>query len=80
MICPRCDDNRAHKIFEAPVNAVWELYHCPRCDFIWRSIEEAEVTNPELYNPKFKLTEEKIKQMDSKPPIPPLRGFSNSKP
>ncbi len=50
MICPRCDDNQAYKIFEAPEGPVWEVYRCPRCNFTWRSTEEDEVTNPKLVN------------------------------
>lgn len=73
MICPRCKGDQAYKIFEAPEDASWEIYRCPRCYFVWRSIEEDEVTHPELYDPRFILSEEKIKAMDPKPPIPPLR-------
>ena len=73
MICPRCEHDQAYKIFEAPEGAIWEVYRCPRCYFVWRNTEEDEVTHPELYNPKFKLDEKKIQEMDPKPPIPPLR-------
>jgi vanillate/4-hydroxybenzoate decarboxylase subunit D len=73
MICPRCDDDRAEKIFEAPEDGVWEIYRCPRCYFTWRNTEEKEVTDPKLYNPKFKLTDRQIQNMAVKPPIPPLR-------
>ncbi len=73
MICPRCDDERAVKIFEAPEGAVWEIYRCPRCFLTWRSTEEDEVIRPELYDRKFKLTEQKFQAMAEKPPIPPLR-------
>jgi hypothetical protein len=72
MICPRCDHDQAAKIFEAPENACWEVYHCPRCDFVWRSTEEETVIRPELYPKKFKLSAQKIRTMDPKPPIPPL--------
>ncbi len=73
MICPRCDEDKAFKLFEAPVDGSWEVYSCPCCSFTWRSTEEEEITNPKLYNPKFKLNEQKIKEMAPKPPIPPLR-------
>lgn len=73
MICPRCDDTQAYKIFDAPENAVWSVYHCPRCYFVWRNTEEAEVTDPEHYDPRFKLTEEKIRNMAPKPPVPALK-------
>ena len=72
MICPRCDHDQALKIFEAPENACWEVYRCPRCDFVWRNTEEDTVTRPELYPRKFKLSGQKIQTMDPKPPIPPL--------
>lgn len=71
MICPRCDCGEAHMIFEAPENAVWQVYRCPRCFMVWRSTEEKRVTDPALYDARFKLTEEKIRAMDLKPPIPP---------
>ena len=73
MICPRCDDLQASKIFEAPDNAEWEIYRCPRCFFTWRSTEDEEITSPEKYDPCFKLTDEIIGKMDNKPPIPPLK-------
>ena len=73
MICPRCDDERALKFFDSPEAGAWELYRCVRCFFVWRSTEEDEVTKPELYDPKFKLTDARIAAMSEKPPIPPLR-------
>jgi hypothetical protein len=73
MICPRCDGAEAGRIFDAPESAAWSVFHCPRCYFVWRSTEEAEVTEPALYDPRFKLNEEKIRNMAPKPPIPPLR-------
>jgi uncharacterized C2H2 Zn-finger protein len=73
MICPRCDHAEAGKIFDAPENAVWAVYRCPRCYFVWRSTEEAEVIDAKLYDPRFKLNEERIRNMAPKPPIPPLR-------
>jgi uncharacterized C2H2 Zn-finger protein len=72
MICPRCDSGEARTIFEAPENGVWQVYRCPRCFMVWRSTEEERVTNPALYDRRFKLNEEKIRSMDPKPPIPPL--------
>jgi hypothetical protein len=50
MICPRCDDQRAAKIFDSPQAGAWELYRCPRC--LWRSTEEDGDT-AERYDPKF---------------------------
>ena len=69
MICPRCDDPRAAKIFESPEAGAWELYRCPRCFFVWRNTEEDRVTRGELYDADFKLSDEKMRSMDPKPPI-----------
>lgn len=60
-------------IFEAPQDASWEVYRCPRCYFVWRSTEEEEVTNPDLYSRTFALDEKQIEAMDPKPPLPPLK-------
>ena len=73
MICPRCDDERAVKFFDSPEPGAWELYRCVKCFFVWRSTEEDEVTKPEHYDPKFKLSDARIAAMGEKPPIPPLR-------
>ncbi len=73
MICPRCDSVDAYMVFEAEDKS-WEVFRCPRCNFNWRSTEESGVTDAKLYDLRFKLDEEKIRQMVPKPPIPPLRA------
>ena len=75
MICPRCDGEKAYKVHDAD-DGSWEVYRCPLCNFNWRSTEEAAVTDPKIYNPKFKLTAKKIEEMDPKPLIPPLRKMN----
>lgn len=77
MICPRCESSQATKIFKAPEGACWEIYRCPQCYFVWRSTEEEHVTNPAVYDKRFKLDAEKIRAMSQKPPIPPLRNEVN---
>ena len=72
MICPRCDFQDASKVFEAEDGA-WEIYGCSRCGFNWRSTEEAEITDPRRYDPRFKLSEKAIAAMTPKPPLPPLK-------
>jgi hypothetical protein len=72
MICPRCEYAEAYTVFEADDKA-WEIFRCPRCNFNWRSTEGQELTEPDLYNPRFKLSEKKIQDMVPKPPVPPLR-------
>lgn len=75
MICPRCESEEAYKIFEAPEDpTLWEVFRCPRCNFVWRNTEEELVTDPKQYPSKFKLSEKQIRELQPKPPIPPLRG------
>jgi Zn ribbon nucleic-acid-binding protein len=73
VFCPRCDKEDVVKIFEAPKDRSWELYRCLYCNFVWRNTEKDYIKKRELYDPRFKLSEEKIHQMVDKPAIPPLR-------
>ncbi|HUL30158.1 MAG TPA: non-oxidative hydroxyarylic acid decarboxylases subunit D [Thermodesulfobacteriota bacterium] len=73
MFCPRCDQDKAIKFYEAPKDGSWELYRCQRCDFVWRSTEKEEIRNRQLYPAEFKLNEDQMAKMTEKPTIPPLR-------
>ena len=66
MDCPRCNGKNARVMTKSPVENEWEVYVCPDCYYSWRSTEELHIID------KFKLDEEKIKNMDVIPPIPPL--------
>ena len=72
MDCPRCDGTEVAKFFEAPKKGAWELYRCPNCFFIWRSTEKESIKKKDLYHPEFKLNEDEMQNMISKPDIPPL--------
>jgi C4-type Zn-finger protein len=73
VICPRCDSETAEKLVDSPVGKVWEVYICNKCGFSWRSTEDASITDPKRYDKRFKLNDEKIKNMLLIPPIPPLK-------
>jgi vanillate/4-hydroxybenzoate decarboxylase subunit D len=73
MTCPRCDSNEAYEVFKAP-DGIWEIYRCPRCNFNWRSSEADEVKEGALYDPRFKMTSRRLRDMVPKPPIPPLKS------
>ena len=73
MYCPRCDQEDAVKFFEAPSDKSWEMYRCPRCDFVWRSTEREEIRDQRLYPAEFKLSKDQIDRMAVKPVIPPLK-------
>lgn len=73
MFCPRCDGEDVIKIFEAPKDGSWKLYRCRFCNFVWRDTEKDYITKGNLYDPRFKLNEERIRQMVDKPAIPPLK-------
>lgn len=38
--CPRCDAVKTLKIAESPVPDKFEIYRCPECNYVWRSIED----------------------------------------
>jgi vanillate/4-hydroxybenzoate decarboxylase subunit D len=73
MICPRCDSDKAHVLTESPVGKVWTVYICDQCYYSWRNTESEEITNPAKYSAKWKLTAEKIANLQMIPPIPPLK-------
>lgn len=56
MICVRCAHDTAALVATAPDGShAWEIYHCSRCNFTWRSTEDEEITNAAKFNPRFKL-------------------------
>ena len=66
MNCPRCESDQVRIMAIAPVDHAWEVYVCDKCCYSWRSTEEIHILD------KFKLDDEKIKNMQVIPPIPPL--------
>jgi protein-arginine kinase activator protein McsA len=67
MICPRCDSDQVKIVTKSPVGDVWEVYICESCWFSWRSTEKVEVQED------FRLNEEKLRDMQVIPPVPPLK-------
>ena len=41
-VCPRCDAKKTLKIAVSPVKGKWEVYRCPKCNYVWRSTESLE--------------------------------------
>jgi hypothetical protein len=74
MICPRCDSNTAEKLVDAPKDKSWEVYICRTCCFSWRSTEGELVTNPVLYDKRFKLDPSVLEELPAIPPVPPLKS------
>lgn len=37
--CPRCDGEDLRHIASSPVEGVFEVFKCPRCQYLWRSWE-----------------------------------------
>ncbi|HMM19351.1 MAG TPA: non-oxidative hydroxyarylic acid decarboxylases subunit D [Selenomonadales bacterium] len=73
MICPRCDGDTAEKLIDAPKDKCWEVFFCRTCQFSWRSTEDEAITNPSLYDQKFKLDPAALDKLLAIPPIPPLK-------
>lgn len=72
MKCPRCDSNLVTIMVKAPVNNEWEVYLCDICKFSWRNTEDKSITDPELYDKRFKLNSAEFGSLSQIPPIPPL--------
>ncbi|SFX53157.1 non-oxidative hydroxyarylic acid decarboxylases subunit D [Olsenella sp. kh2p3] len=66
MKCPRCGDEHISTIAKSPVAGAWEVYECDRCYYSWRSTETPHVDDV------FKLTPEKIANLQVIPAVPPL--------
>jgi vanillate/4-hydroxybenzoate decarboxylase subunit D len=67
--CPRCETEQSYALVESPVKGCWVVYLCPVCYFVWRSTEPAEVTDPQLYNPDFKVRPSEIPRFREVPPV-----------
>jgi late competence protein required for DNA uptake (superfamily II DNA/RNA helicase) len=72
MKCVRCAGDTTAKVATAPDGSgAWEVYYCDRCNFSWRSSEEAEVINPEKRDKWFQLDD--VDSLITPVPIPPLK-------
>lgn len=70
LTCPRCDMKEATVVARSPVAGAWEVYLCPVCKFTWRSTEPETITNPEKYNPAFKVNPADVPLAPQVPAIP----------
>jgi hypothetical protein len=62
--CVRCWHDSASVIAKAPDGSgAWEVYHCTTCHFSWRNTDEKDVTDPEKYDPRFRLDKRDFGQM-----------------
>ncbi|KMM63005.1 phenolic acid decarboxylase [Bacillus glycinifermentans] len=68
--CPRCDSKKAETVSKSPVAGAWEVYQCQHCFFTWRSSEPETITNPEKYNPSFKIDPAKVETAVQVPAVP----------
>lgn len=68
MKCPRCGGELISTIATSPVGDVWEVYECDDCFYSWRSTETPHVDDV------FKLTKEKIANLQVIPAVPPLEA------
>ena len=75
-ICPRCDSKTTELQFKSPVEGVWEIYRCTTCLFSWRTTEPETITDPEKFDPIFKVKPEDLPNAPMMPGIPPLRDKS----
>ncbi|HEX3010742.1 MAG TPA: non-oxidative hydroxyarylic acid decarboxylases subunit D [Syntrophomonadaceae bacterium] len=63
MRCVRCLRDSASKVADAPDGTkAWEVFYCSDCNYVWRSSEDEEITNPEKRDPWAQLG--KVKDFD----------------
>jgi hypothetical protein len=76
VTCPRCDAPSLERLAVSPRPGVWEVLHCRRCHYTWRSTEPDRRSSREHYPEQFRLTEADIAAAQPVPPIPPPRASS----
>lgn len=70
MICPRCRSSQTELTARSPVAGVWEFHLCRTCFFGWRTSEPETIINPDLYDPRFRLTSDQIAGFAEVPKVP----------
>ena len=72
-VCPRCGSHTVEVVYKSPVEGAWEVYMCTTCRYTFRSTEPDYMTDPDKYDPTFKLDPEGLQDFPMMPAIPPLR-------
>ncbi|GAD53146.1 hypothetical protein MBEHAL_1906 [Halarchaeum acidiphilum MH1-52-1] len=62
--CPRCGVTDTEVVATSPVEDVWTLYRCDRCEFVWRDTEDREELTPH-----FDASDEELANADAVPPV-----------
>ncbi len=69
MKCPRCGSETIELLTKSPVEGAWEVYICKTCCYSYRSTEEEELKNYDLYDSRFKVDPTTINKQQVIPPI-----------
>lgn len=69
MHCPRC--NSATTDVMSRSQGAWDVYLCRDCLYSWRTTEPDRLLHHETYDPRFRLTPEKISRFNEVPAVPP---------
>lgn len=69
MKCPRCKSETVELLTKAPKDNAWEVYVCKTCCYSFRSTEDASVTDPEKYDPRFYIDPKDIPNLLQIPPV-----------
>jgi len=71
--CPRCNSSDTELMTQSKTTG-WTVHLCGTCFFSWRSSEPAMFTQHDLYDPRFRLSPERIMRFSSFPPIAPQKS------
>jgi vanillate/4-hydroxybenzoate decarboxylase subunit D len=75
MKCLRCLVGEVEIAAHAPDGSgAWEIYHCTRCNYSWRSSEPDSITDPAKRDPSFQLADVDVKELMATLPVAPLKA------
>ena len=74
MSCPRCDHDDITRLAVSPGPDIWDVHHCERCLYTWRTSEPARRTRREQYPERFRLTPEDLTHAPAVPAVPERRA------
>lgn len=77
IFCPRCNSSDTELMTQSK-SADWQVYMCSVCFYSWRTSELEAFTRHDLYDPRFRLSPERIANFSDHPPIPARKSAAEA--
>lgn len=71
--CPRSGSEDIDTVTESPVPALWSVFCCLRCRYMWRSSEPDTNSRRASYPDRLRWT---VADIEQAPEVPPVEGVS----